>query len=165
MCHTILKPAPQAPSPALPRKWSGGLLRSFRCAFSGIAHLLRTERNAQIHLVATVLVTALGAWLGLERGDWCWLVLAMAGVWVAEAFNTALEVLADRITNERDEAIRVAKDAAAGATLLATLAAVVIGLLVLGPPLWERLFTATKPGGLGHITSCANKAVCLFPRP
>ncbi len=122
--------------------WRGGLLHSFSCALNGLGYLLRVERNAKIHVMATVLVIALGLWLELTRGDWCWLVLAISGVGVAEAFNTALEVLADRVTQAPDEAIRVTKDVAAGAVLLVTLAAVIIGLLVLGPPLWERLFPA-----------------------
>jgi diacylglycerol kinase len=120
-------------------QWSQGIGHSFFCAFTGIAILLRTQRNARLHAAATALVIIAGVALNITRTDWCWLVLAISSVLTAEAFNTALEALADRITTEQDEAIRIAKDLAAGAVLLATFGACVIGLLVLGPPLWEQL--------------------------
>jgi diacylglycerol kinase len=136
----------QPHSPGQPRKWSGTLLRSFHCAIGGIFNLLRRERNARIHLVASVLVAAMAVWLELGRTDCCMLVLAMALVWAGEAFNTALEVLADRVTSEQDQAISMAKDLSAGATLLATLGAVIVGLLIIGPPLWERLGLLARGG-------------------
>jgi diacylglycerol kinase len=78
-------------------------------------------------------------WLQINRLDWCLIALATASVWAAEAFNTAVERLADRVTTERDPLIKQAKDLAAGAVLLACAGAVAVGLLVLGPPLWARL--------------------------
>lgn len=68
--------------------------------------------------------------------DWRWLVLAMAMVWLAEAFNTAIEELCDRIEPGFDLVIGRIKDIAAGAVLIASLAAALIGVLTLGPPLW-----------------------------
>ena len=85
------------------------------------------------------MVIALGWFLRVGRSDWCWLVVAISMVWCAEAFNTAVERLADRVTMERDPLIKQAKDLAAGAVLCAALGAAVIGLLVLGPPLWGWL--------------------------
>jgi diacylglycerol kinase (ATP) len=113
--------------------------RSFADAGRGLAYMLASQANARIHLVAALAIAALGLWLGLGARDWCWIAVAIAWVWVAEAFNTALETLADAVHPERDPRIGLAKDVAAGAVLLASLAAAVIGLLVLGPPLWARL--------------------------
>jgi len=114
-------------------------LHSFRYAWAGLATLLRTQHNAWIHAAATVLVIALGAWLRLSSAEWLWLVLAMVLVWMAEAFNTALELLADAVTREQHPLIGRAKDVAAAAVLIAALGALIIGMLVLGPPLLQRL--------------------------
>lgn len=113
-------------------------IRSFGHAFRGLA-LLRSEPNAWIHLAATVAVLALGAMLGIDRAGWAWLVAAIASVWVAEAINTAFERLADALHPAEHPLVRDAKDAAAGAVLIAAAGAVVIGLLVLGPPLLRAL--------------------------
>jgi len=114
-------------------------LASFRHALRGIGRLLKTQANARIHLAASSAVVALGLWLPLTRTDWALLVLAMGGVWVAEAFNTALETLVDLVSPEWHSLARDAKDIAAGAVLLATLAAVALGLLVLAPALAAQL--------------------------
>jgi diacylglycerol kinase (ATP) len=114
-------------------------VQSFRYAFAGVRALFATEPHAWVHLVATVAVVSLAAMLGLAAADWCWLVLAIGLVWVAEAFNTALESLADATAPDPDPRVGRAKDVAAGAVLLASMAAAIIGFLVLGPPLWRWL--------------------------
>ncbi|MEO6739243.1 MAG: diacylglycerol kinase family protein [Chthoniobacteraceae bacterium] len=113
--------------------------RSFACAARGVVLILRTQPNARIHLLATVLVVAAGLAFHVTRGEWLPLGFAIGIVWIAEAVNTALEVLADRITRERDEQIGRAKDLAAGAVLLAAITAAFIGMLVLGPYFWSLL--------------------------
>ena len=115
-------------------------LLSFRHAFSGWWHVLRTQRNAWIHAVISVSVMLAGWWLGLSRLEWAILFLTLGLVWMAEFFNTALEAVVDLASPERHPLAKTAKDVAAAAVLLTALAAVVIGLLVLGPPLWARLF-------------------------
>jgi diacylglycerol kinase (ATP) len=117
-----------------------GRLRSFRAAGRGAAVLVRTQANARIHLLATMAVVALGLLLGLSRGDWALLLLAMAVVWAAEAMNTALEALCDRVSTEIHPLIGRAKDVAAAGVLLAALLAAGVGFLVMGPPLWALLF-------------------------
>jgi diacylglycerol kinase (ATP) len=107
--------------------------RSFLYAGRGITHLLRAEHNAWIHMLATLLAVGLGLFFGLTALEWCAIVLAIVAVWVSEAFNTALELLADVVSPEQHPAIGSAKDVAAGAVLLAALGAVAIGVLVLGP--------------------------------
>ncbi len=115
-------------------------LKSIACAARGIALLLRTQANARIHLFATAAVIAAGFAFHITRGEWIPLAFAIGIVWAAEAGNTAIEVLANRITSERDDAIGRAKDIAAGAVLLASITAAAIGLLVLGPHVWALLF-------------------------
>jgi len=110
--------------------------RSFGFAFRGIGHVLASQPNAWIHAVATLAVAGLALALRVGAGGWAALLLAMALVWTAEAMNTALERLADAVSEERREGIRRAKDAAAGAVLLASIGAALAGLAVLGPPLW-----------------------------
>jgi len=114
--------------------------RSFVYAWRGVAALLRTQSNARIHAAATLGVLLLGAVLGVPRTGWAVLVLAIALVWSAEAVNTAFEFLCDRVSPEFHPLVERAKDVAAGAVLLAAAGAAVAGLLILGPPLWSRIF-------------------------
>jgi diacylglycerol kinase (ATP) len=115
-------------------------VRSFGHAFRGVGRLLATQHNAWIHIVATTAVLGLAVLLGLGRLEWVALLVAVAMVWVAEAFNTAIEHLCDRVSPEFDPLIGHAKDVAAGGVLIAAGVASLIGLLVLGPPLlaWFR---------------------------
>ena len=101
--------------------------RSFLFAFRGIAYLARSEHNAWIHLAATVVAVVVGVVLKISAGDWRWIALAIAIVWLAEAFNTAIERLCDVVSPEFDVRIGHAKDVAAGGVLIAALAAAVIG--------------------------------------
>ena len=80
-----------------------------------------------------VLATSIS--LGLSAEEWRWVILAITIVWLAEAFNTAIERLADAVTIEPNENIGYAKDVAAGAVLSAAIAAAVIGLTVFVPRL------------------------------
>lgn len=114
--------------------------RSFKYALRGIAVVFRSQHNAWIHALASAMVVALGLLLALPPSSWCWLVGAITAVWTAEAINTSLERLADATVPELHPLVRDAKDAAAGAVLIAAAGAVVIGMLVLGPPLWTLLY-------------------------
>ena len=115
-------------------------LRSFGYAFSGWWHVIRTQRNAWIHAVVSLLAIAVSFWLKLPPGDWALIILAIAMVWTAEFINTALEAVVDLASNhERHTLARVSKDVGAAAVLIAALASVLIGLLILGPPLWAKI--------------------------
>lgn len=120
-------------------QWLNSLARSFRCAFEGLAWLFRSQRNARIHLAAVAVVIAAGWWLRITGMEWCVITLACGLVLAAEAVNTAIEELADRITGEKDERIRRAKDLGAAGVLIAAIAAAVAGLLIMGPRLLSRL--------------------------
>lgn len=116
--------------------------RGFPHAARGLARLVRAERHARFHLAVTCAVVALAIWLQVTSLEALALTLAIGGVWTAEAFNTALERLADRVTLEHDPLIGEAKDLAAGAVLASACAALAVGLLVFGPRVIE-LFAAT----------------------
>lgn len=92
--------------------------------------LLNTQAHARIHLAATLGVVIFAVWLDVSRADWLALVLAMALVWVSEAINTAIEAVVDLASPALHPLAGKAKDVAAGAVLLASLAALVIGVLV-----------------------------------
>lgn len=113
--------------------------RAFRYAFAGWAHVIRTQRNAWIHALASLLVLLLGWWLRLERLEWALIVAAIAMVWTAEFLNTALEAVVDLASPQQHVLAKVGKDVGAAAVLIAALSAALIGLLVLGPPLWAKL--------------------------
>ena len=110
-------------------------LKSFAYALQGMAQLVRTQPNARVHALATVLVCTGGIYFSLGRMEWLWLIAAIVLVWSAEAFNTALEELADAVHPEQHPGIGRAKDAAAAAVLITALGAAVIGVLVFLPHL------------------------------
>ena len=113
---------------------------SFKYALGGIAFVFRTQRNARIHGLITLCVVALGLWLTLPGVDWAILVLAMMVVWVSEFFNTALEAHVDFTSPEISAPAKVTKDVAAAAVLVSAVGAVIVGLIILGPPLLEKIF-------------------------
>ncbi len=110
-----------------------GRLRSFKYAAHGIAMMLRCQHNAWIHLAATLAVIACAFALGVSRFDWCALVFAIVGVWVAEALNTAFEFLCDVASPDFHPLVKNAKDVAAGAVLVAAIGAVIVGVMIFAP--------------------------------
>lgn len=113
--------------------------KSFQYAFEGWWHVLRTQHNAWIHAVISIGVFAMAFWLGLSGQEWAILILTIMAVWMAEFMNTAIEAVVDMTMPEFHPLAKVAKDVAAAGVLVGAVGAVVIGLLILGPPLWERL--------------------------
>ena len=117
--------------------------RSFRYAFAGWWHVIRTQRNAWIHAVVSISVVVVSFWLRISMQDWAVILLAIALVWIAEFLNTALEAVVDLASNQEHHALaKVGKDVGAAAVLIAAAASVLIGLLILGPPLWDKLFVS-----------------------
>ena len=113
--------------------------RSFRYAFNGWWFVIRTQRNAWIHAVVSIVVVIVGIWLHLNPRDWAMIIFAIALVWTSEFLNTALEAVVDLASPEHHQLARVGKDVGAAAVLIAATSAALIGLLILGPPLWQRL--------------------------
>lgn len=115
--------------------------RKFAVALAGVLRSLRSQSSFWAHLPIALAVLAVAAWLQLEAWRWVAIVFAIALVLSAELFNTAIELLVKTLHPEHDERIGHALDAAAGAVLVASVGSVVIGLIVLAIPLWERLMS------------------------
>jgi diacylglycerol kinase len=118
---------------------SRNLVDSFRYAFSGLWHALHTQRNVRIHLTVATAVIVLGLWLGLSSVQWAVIALTIGFVLVSEMLNTVAETLVDLVSPGYHPLAKIVKDVTAGAVLLTAAISVVVGLLVLGPPLWERV--------------------------
>jgi len=114
-------------------------LRSFVHAFHGWAYVMQTQHNAWIHAVVASMVFILSLWLGLPPRDWAVIILAVTMVFAAEFINTAIEAVVDLASPTHHPLAKVGKDVGAAAVLVAAMAAVLIGLLILGPPLWAKI--------------------------
>lgn len=108
-------------------------------ALRGWMYVLKTQHNAWVHSLAAVMVIILGFWLQIPARDWAVLVLTIAMVFTAEFINTSIEAVVDLASPQKHPLAKVGKDVGAGAVLIAALAGVLIGLLILGPPFWARL--------------------------
>ena len=113
--------------------------RSLGFALSGLWYVIRTQQNAWVHALMSISIFWVGLWLGLSRIEWVLLILVIALVWAAEFFNTALEAVVDLATQEQHPLARVGKDVGAAAVLISAVAAIIVGILILGPPLYEKL--------------------------
>ncbi len=113
--------------------------KSFSDAGHGIGLVLKSQRNAKLHFMATILVVGAGFLFQVTSLEWIVLVFAMGLVWSAETFNTALELLADAVSQEPHPLIGQVKDIAAGAVLLVALAAAIVGILLFRPYLLDFL--------------------------
>lgn len=116
------------------------LWHSFTCAITGLRDCIRIGRNARIHLGVALTVIAVGFGLCISRTDWAILLLTIGAVFATEVANTALESIVDLVSPEHHDLARQAKDCAAGAVLVMAIAAVAIGMLILGPPLAKTIW-------------------------
>lgn len=115
-------------------------LESVKYAFRGLRDMLVTEHNAWVHALATILALDLAWGLGVDRNSFALIIIAIVIVWVAEVFNTVLEIMADLVAPRRYfEPVRRAKDIAAAAVLIASVGAVGVGIVILGPPIYHRV--------------------------
>jgi diacylglycerol kinase (ATP) len=119
--------------------WLDRRLRSFGYALKGIAWLVRSQPNAQIHLAATICAVATAWWLQITAGEWCAILIVTGLVWSAEAMNSALEILADHLSPDEHPLVGRAKDVAAGGVLAAAIVAIGVGISVFGPKVLEAL--------------------------
>ncbi len=110
---------------------TNSLLHSFRCAFAGFLDVIRSERNAKIHVVAAIGAITGGVCLNLSRSELAILTLTIGAVFAAESTNTAIEHPVNLVSPDHHELARRAKDAAAASVLVMAIAAVVVGPLLL----------------------------------
>lgn len=110
-------------------------IQSVRYAINGLMILWQEQHNCRVHFIATVLVLLCGLMLSISATEWILLLLLIAMVWVAEALNSSVEYLCDRVTTEQDPLIAKAKDVAAAGVLIAAILAAVGGLILFIPAL------------------------------
>ncbi len=137
----LMSAAPEHPPPGPPGT-SGTpgplarFLRAFGFAGQGVWQVVRTERNMRVHLAVAAAVIVAGVLYRVSAVDWACLALAIGLVLTAETVNSALETLTDLHTSQHHPLAKTAKDAAAGAVLIASVAAAGVGAAVF----WPRVF-------------------------
>jgi diacylglycerol kinase len=124
-----------ASSPSPPPGALGRFLRGFLFAGQGVWHAVRTQRNMKVHLAAAIAAVIAGIVLQISAPDWACVALAIGMVIAAEIFNTAIEALADMQAEGFHPLAKTAKDAGAGAVLVASVAAVGVAIAVFVPRL------------------------------
>jgi diacylglycerol kinase len=130
-----LKPPLQQPQQ---NEWAK-FIAGFGYAFRGLWYALHTQRNTRVHVSIAILAILLGIVLHISAVEFAMVFVAIAGVFIAEMFNTVFELCIDMASPDYHPLAKIAKDVAAGAVLLSAMLSVVIGLLVFGPHLWELL--------------------------
>lgn len=120
-----------------------GRLSSFVAAFQGLFFVLKTQKNAWIHLVSTVLVVGVSAYLKISRMEWIAILLVIGLVWMAEFLNTAFEVIVDLASPEIHPLAKIGKDVGAASVLIAAFLALVIGGLILVPAFLQKFNLTT----------------------
>lgn len=121
-------------------------IKGFNYAFKGIIRVIKEERNMRVHIAFALNVLIFAPFLKVTRVEYALLLLTVALVLGLEAVNSAIENLCDKVTKEKDELIKRAKDMAAGAVLIAAIFSVGIGITVLCKPnelflLFTAIFT------------------------
>ena len=114
-------------------------VQSLGYALAGWLYMLRHQKNTRIMALASIVVFVVALWLQIDFVEWAILVVAITGVWMAEFLNAAVEAVVNLASPEFHPMAKVAKDVAAAAVLLGAVASVIIGLLILGPPLLAKL--------------------------
>ncbi len=108
-------------------------------ALAGWLYMLRRQKNTRLQAVASIAIAALALWLQIDFYGLALLVIVITCVWMAEFLNAAVEAVTNLATSELHPMAKVGKDVAAAAVLLGVVASVLVGMLVLGPPLLHRL--------------------------
>ena len=129
---------PPGPPQSQKSEWAK-FLASFGYAFAGLWYALRTQRNTWVHVTIAILAILLGIVLRISAVEFAMIFVAITAVFIAEMFNTVFELCVDLASPEYNPLAKIAKDVAAGAVLLSAMLAVVIGLFVFGPHLWELI--------------------------
>jgi len=107
-------------------------LKSFKYAFSGVFNTVKGEQNMRVHLVVASLIIPFAYFFGISKTEWAILSLSIGFVFFAELINTAVEKLSDAVTKEKNEYIKFAKDAAAGAVVVSGITAICVGFALFG---------------------------------
>jgi diacylglycerol kinase (ATP) len=147
-----------------PIKGQQGVAHSFDHAYRGLIYAVRTQRNMRFHVVAATVVLVGSLFLGVSKVELAVLVLVIMFVFVTEMFNTALEFAVDLATKEYRPLAKLSKDVSAGAVLVSSVGAVLVGYLILadnlGPLSLETLDTIRRQPA--HLTLVALGVVVLL---
>ncbi len=145
------------------KKGQQGVARSFNHAYRGLIYAVRTQRNMRIHVVIALLVLVASLLVGVSALELAALVIVIMLVFVTEMFNTALEFTVDLVTREYHPLAKLAKDVSAGAVLVTSVGAVLVGYLILadnlGPLSLKTLETVRS--WPGHLTLVSLGVVTL----
>jgi diacylglycerol kinase (ATP) len=114
-------------------------IHAFGHAFAGLRFVLRTQKNAWIHTIATIAVVSMAIWLQIPAHEFAVLILTIGTVWTAEFINTSLEAVVDLASPEKHPLAKVGKDVGAAAVLIAAMSSAIIGIIILGPALLQKL--------------------------
>ena len=139
---------------------TGDRIKSFGYAFEGLSTFFRTQHNSWIHVAAAVVAVAAGFYCRINSTEWCWIIAAIALVFITELFNTAIEFLCDVVSPGIHPQIKKVKDIAASAVLIAAIAAVIIAVVIFAP-----FFSPLRPlrplRALSYIKK-AHKCLCAL---
>ncbi|KMZ41592.1 MULTISPECIES: diacylglycerol kinase family protein [Bacillales] len=116
------------------------LTRSFTYALQGISYTVRTQRNMQIHVAAAIVVLAAAWWLQIPRSDVLLVLFSIGLVFSLELVNTSIEAVVDLASPEWHVKAKIAKDVAAGAVLVAAILSFIIGVIIFGQPLLQKVW-------------------------
>lgn len=114
-------------------------IHAFSHAFRGLFYVMKTQRNAWIHTAITLAVFIMGIWLQISVTEWAIIILTIALVFMAEFINTSIEAVVDLASPNKHPLAKIGKDVGAAAVLVSAFAAVLVGLLILGPPLLQKI--------------------------
>ncbi len=114
-------------------------IAGFGYAFSGLWYTLRTQRNMRVHISIALFAILVGIFLHISAVEFAMLCVAITGVFIAEMFNTVIEVCVDLASPNYHPLAKIAKDVAAGAVLLSAILSVAIGLFIFLPHLCPLL--------------------------
>jgi diacylglycerol kinase len=127
---------PEAYSPIT----STSRVASLKYALAGCLYMLRYQKNTHLIAIATLLVVIVGLWLQISAIKWSILTVTIIIVWMAEFINAAIEAIFNLVSPEWHPMAKVGKDVAAATVLLGVIASIIVGLLLLAPPFWEKVF-------------------------
>ena len=116
------------------RRWSfKSQLWSFGYAFKGLKWMMTTQNNAWIHLMAAFVVILLSFYFHISRIEWLFIIFSIGLVFMAEMFNTVIEILTDMVSPEINEKAGKIKDIAAGAVLITAFTSIIVGGVIFVP--------------------------------
>lgn len=130
---------PAAPNARARQGLISGRWFSFQAAVAGVVYTLRTQPNAWIELAAAAVVAAAGWWFAISGLEWAILGITVTTILALECVNTAIEAVVDLVSPQVHPLAKIAKDAAAGAMVMAVLGSMIVALAIFGPRLMALL--------------------------